>query len=74
MNSEGRKDEENERTGKKRWKTRVRSDGGSLMCLCWGGVEGGEESTSDFMFAFARMFAYTRGVCLCALGEPLIVY
>lgn len=68
MNSEGRKDEENERKGKKRWKTRVRSDGGSLMCLCGGG------STSDFMFAFARVFAYTRGVCLCALGEPLIVY
>lgn len=34
----------------------------------------GAEPTGDFMFAFARMFAYTLGVCLCALEEPLIVY
>lgn len=58
---------------KKRWKSRVRRRR-EFDVFVLGRVLRGAEPTSDFMFAFARMFAYTRGVCLCALGEPLIVY
>lgn len=70
MSSEGWEDEKNK--GNEKVEKPSEATAG-LSCVCVGGAEEAEP-TSDFMFAFARMFAYTLGVCLCALGEPLIVY
>lgn len=70
MSSEGWEDEKNERKEKVEKPSEATA---GVSCVCVGGAEEAEP-TSGFMLAFAGVFASTLGVCLCALGEPLIVY